>query len=368
MHDRDWGWPETAVLDRAWELLGTDHRTVLATVVAVDGSAYRRPGAKRLIGPETDSVGSLTPGCLEAQARRIREAVLEAGEPRTETFDLGGGDSWGLGVGCDGTVEVLFEPLGDGLRDALETHALGERCGVLTIVDSDDADVAVGDRATVRDGITPVRGAWPTWLRDRVSEAEAVGQRAVDTVPVAGPIGDVIVFVDWLVSAPRLAVLGTGNDVRPLVELGTRAGFRVVVVGFRDGAASTDRFPGAETVTVGSPGDLPEAVDVDGDTYAVLATHNLADDRLALAELFETDAPYIGLVGSRDRAERIVEALDSTLLPTDRERLYAPAGLDVGGGAPTQVALSIVSEVLAVHNDRSPRHLRERSGPIHERL
>lgn len=364
MDDSDWGLPESAVLDRARELLGTDRRAVLATVVAVDGSAYRRPGAKRLIEPAGDAVGSLTPGCLEAVTRRISADVLDAGEPRTETFDLGDGASWGLGIGCDGTVEVLFEPLGDALRPPLEARARDERCGVLTVVDSDAHGVAVGDRATVGDGLTPVRGAWPAWLSDGLRPME---DRDGETVTVPGPDGAVTVFVDWLVSPPRLVVFGTGSDVRPLAELGTRAGFRVIVVGFRDGAASADRFPGAATVTATSPGDLREAVDVDADTYAVLATHNFADDQLALAELFETDAPYVGLVGSRDRADRIVDALDSAVSPANRERFYSPAGLDLGGGAPTQVALSIVSEVLAVHNDRSPRHLRDRSGPIHDR-
>ncbi|MFW5978449.1 MAG: XdhC family protein, partial [Halohasta sp.] len=102
-------------------------------------------------------------------------------------------------------------------------------------------------------------------------------------------------------------------------------------------------------------------------TAAVVATHNFIDDRLTVAELLETPVPYVGVVGSRDRFERLLEALDRRLSAADQERLYGPAGLDLGGETPEQIALSVVSEALSVRNDRTPGHLRERAGTIHER-
>lgn len=362
MADGDWGRPDGAVLDRARELLGADRPAVLATLVDVEGSAYRRPGAKRLLEPDGDGVGSLTPGCLDSTARRIAREVLEDG-PRTETFDLGGEETWGLGTGCDGTVQILFEPLGPSLRAPLTAHADGDRCGVLTVTDSEDPAVAVGDRATLGAVLTPVRGAWPAWLRDRAAAAT----KPVGTTTLSGPNGPVTVFADRFVPSPRLVVFGTGADVRPMVDLGTRGGFRVTVVGIRDGHATPDRFPGAASVRSVSPSEIPDVVAAGPDTYVVLATHSAVDDRLALSALLDTDVPYVGVVGSRSRFESLLDALDRTVSPADRERLYAPAGLDLGGDSPSQVALSVVSEVLAVRNDRTPQHLRSRSAPIHDR-
>jgi xanthine dehydrogenase accessory factor len=361
----DWDRPNAAVLDRARVLLDADRRAVLATLVDVDGSAYRRPGAKRLVDPDGTDAGSLTPGCLSAAARRIAGDVLERGEPRTETFDLGGGESWGLGTGCDGTVEVLFEPLRADLRDPLAALERGDRCGVLTVLESGSPAVDVGDRAMIDGELTALRGAWPAWLRDRVSEATP--DSGAGTVDVDGPDGAVTVFSDRLVPSPRLVVFGTGGDVEPIVDLATRAGFRVTVVGVRDGGATPERFPAAEAVLSASPGSLVEPVEDGAETYALLATHSAVDDRLALAELLDTAVPYVGVVGSRSRFESLLDALDRSVTAADRDRLYAPAGLDIGGDSPQQVALSVVSELLAVHNDRTPQHLRGRSGPIHDR-
>src|SRR5699024_1696849 len=115
---------------------------------------------------------------------------------------------------------------------------------------------------------------------------------------------------------------------------------------------------------------LRESIDLDADTHVVVMTHNFIDDRLALGELLDTPVPYIGLMGPRDRFEEMRDELAAegvSITDADADRIYTPIGLDLGGDAPSTIAYSIVAELLAVANDRTPRHLAERAGPIHER-
>lgn len=369
--EREWSQPEPAVLDSAQDLLASEGRVVLATLVDVEGSAYRRPGAKLVVPEGSDGTGAITAGCLEAEVKRLTESVLEEGAPRLEPFDLRTDDTWGLGIGCDGTVEILLEPLDDSLRPALSAHEDREPCTLLTVIDG-EGEVALGDRACYREGdaVATTRGQWPGWLVDGVHDVAGrlASSGRGENVTVDGPTGSVRMFADGIAPPPRLLVVGTGNDVPPVVRTGVQAGFSVTVAGFRGGTADPARFPRAAEVVSTAPADLLDTVDVGPDTYTILMTHNFVDDRLSLESLLDSPTPYIGIVASQGRVENLLDAVvaDDSSLDVS-ERIYAPVGLDLGGGAPGQIALSIASEVLAVHNDRTPGHLRERTGPIHDR-
>jgi xanthine dehydrogenase accessory factor len=179
------------------------------------------------------------------------------------------------------------------------------------------------------------------------------------------------VFVDGLAAPNELVVVGTGHDVGPIAELGAQADFRVTVVGFRGAMAKRERFPAAADVISTSPARMTEAFDFGENTAVVVATHNFIDDRLAVEALLDTPVEYIGLMGPHERFEEMVEAFaeeGTTFTDEQLEALYTPVGLDLGGGSPYQIALSIVGEVLAVTNDREPTHLRTREGTIHDRL
>ena len=174
-------------------------------------------------------------------------------------------------------------------------------------------------------------------------------------------------FVDCIEPLPELVVFGSGRDVGPVVHAGANAGFRVTVVGFRGGIDMDARFPDADRTLTTAPADIDEHLDLTKATYAVVMTHNLVDDCLTVERLLASPARYIGLLGPTDRYEKLVGKLDVTP-GTDLGRVYAPVGLDLGGGSPHQIAQSIVAEVLAVRNGTTPDHLRAADGPIHERL
>ncbi|WP_340100213.1 XdhC family protein [Salinibaculum salinum] len=169
--EREWSQPETAVLNRARDLLASERRAVLATLGDVEGSACRRPGAKLVVPEDCDGTGAITAGYLENEVKRLAGSVFEEGTPRLETFDLRTDDGCGLGIGCDGTVEILLEPLDKSLRSTLSAHEERQPCALLTVIDG-EAEVTLGDRACYRegDGVVTTRGECPGWLVDGVRE------------------------------------------------------------------------------------------------------------------------------------------------------------------------------------------------------
>jgi xanthine dehydrogenase accessory factor len=371
MSTNDWSVPETDLYERIRTALDDDSDAVLATVIAVEGSAYRRPGAKMLIDAAGGGAGSITAGCLEDDVRALASDVLGDGSPRVETWDLTGeNDVWGMGVGCNGVVTVLLEPLDESFRPVATAHARGEDCGVATVV---GGDAPTGERVVHRPAAGDEDGDPPPWLTDRLESTLAgfVAGGTSETLTAETDRGTVEVFVDGVRAPPELVVFGSGHDVGPVVELAKRVDFRVTVVSFRGAQAEDDRFGRADRVVSASPRDAGEVVEWDGDTYAVVMSHNFVDDRFALAELLETKTPYVGLMGPRDRFEEMREAFDDEgveLPASELERVYTPIGLNLGGDTPYQIAYSIVAELLAVAGDRTPRHLSRHEGPIHDRV
>jgi xanthine dehydrogenase accessory factor len=355
--------------------VAADEPAVLATIVDVEGSAYRRPGAKMLISPD-GSLGAITAGCLEGPVADIAADVIEDGRPRVETFDLMDDTEWGLGLGCNGIIDILLEPVDGSLDEGLARLQDREHVTVLTAVESTDSAVSVGDR-TVLDGTgeplsTADRPSLPDGLVDDLESAvtELRDTGGSTTVEADTADGSVTLFVDPLDPVPRLLLFGSQNDINPISRLGRDAGFEVVVASARGGQASSEQFPYAHEVVVSHPSDLAEHADEE--TYAVVTSHNMVDDRIALEALLTgTSVPYVGLMGPRERFEEIREALaeeGTTLTDAHLERVSTPVGLDIGGGEPVQIAISIVSEVLAVHNGRSGGRLKDVEGPVHDRV
>jgi xanthine dehydrogenase accessory factor len=402
----DWSVPRTEVLNAVGEAIDGG-AAVLATVVAVEGSAYRRPGAKMIVADEGDGVGSITAGCLEDEVLALAEQVLADGRPRVERFDLTGDDDvWGLGVGCNGVIDILLEPLTESYRPVVDAYDRGEDVAVLTVLDGGGTDLARGDRAfafpTGRDGderdipdykdgenrdrntksgfrngqngdgLAFEAGEWPTAVLETLAETTArlLAADTSDSVTVEHDGETVEVFVDSVTAPPELVVFGGGHDVAPVAELAAQVDFRVTVATFRGAVAEESRFPAADRVCSTSPADIRATLSFDTDTYAVVMSHNFVDDRLALAELLETPVEYIGLLGPRKRFAEMREAFADegrTFDDDELERIYTPAGLNLGGGTPFHIAQSIVAEVTAVHHGRDPAHLSERTGPIHTR-
>jgi xanthine dehydrogenase accessory factor len=354
--------------------------TALATVVEVNGSAYRRPGARMLITKEGQTTGGVSGGCLERDVLLRARRVIESGEASLATYDTTDDDDieFGVGLGCRGVVRILIEPL----------PTTGERCylapleellrrrepGILATVWR--VEGALGVRAGSRLLLSSDGRLWDnigdpefaTRIEADAREALRTGRSASEIYRL--PAGEAEVFLEYLRPPVPLVLFGGGPDAVPLVQLAGELGWHVTVVDGRPSAASRARFPHADAVLLCRPEQLRQQVRLERDTVAVVMTHNYLTDLRLLELLLPSPVRYLGLLGPKSRSERLLQELaQAGIVPTEaqRRRLYAPVGLDLGAETSEEIALAILAEIRAVLAGRAGGLLRDRPVPIHER-
>lgn len=332
-------WQETArVFEDMARLLDAGEACALATLVQLEGSSYRRPGAKLLIRADGTMTGNVSGGCLENDLRERAQAVLKSGRCELVHYDTGADENvvWGLGLGCNGKIDVLLQPCPPG-----------------------------GDRAVVDEVCRRLGGQHALVLRTSLDGPDA-GELRVGPPFGDGKSGITLSdghreFLDVLEPPADFVVLGAGDDAVPLVRLAAEAGFRVTVVDHRSAYLGRERFPLAHRLVTARPetglGNLPAHVD----TFVVVKNHAIGPDK-AWARLYAASpARYLGLLGPKARRDDIL----ASLTEAQRARAYGPVGLDLGADGAEQIALSIVAEALAVYAGRAAGHLRDRAAPIH---
>lgn len=357
------GWLETRqVFDRLATYHAAGLRSALATVVRVNGSAYRHEGAKLIVAEDGTGIGNVSGGCLEADVREVAQRVLHTGVAELRTY-CGGTEevsAWDLGVGCDGEVEILVEPVTTARM--AERVAIAEERGYVSLtLLQERRECGEASRMVCVDGI------WSGSLGN--SHLDSAAQRAVpewdtDGESFAAAVEGSRLLVDVLRPPPRLIVVSASDDARTLARLAAEIGFRVVVVDRRPGLLTRDRFPEPVRLVDSDAAHLNEHMVLDADACAVVMTHNFADDTAYLAALLRTPAQYLGVLGPRHRTERMLTRLSADG-PLDRSRIYGPVGLDIGTDGAEQVAVAVLAELLAVRSGRQPQSLRERTAPIH---
>ena len=365
-----------AILDEISEIRDDDEPSVLATVVRVLGSAYRGVGARCLIDREGRAMGLVSGGCLEADIARQAWRLTETGDPALIRYDSANpSGEWTFGLGCRGTVDILLERIEgpkpaawiDFVRTRLDRHEPTVLARVLR-VDPGDGRARTGSfLALGGDGeqchdidseelAAQVAGA----ARDAL-DAGRSGQAVLD-----GPSEGVAVVLEWIEPPPSLIVCGAGPDALPLVRFARELGWHVTVVDGRTRPATRKRFAEANEVISLAEVDRLRSLASRPRAAAVVMTHNIVEDEKFLELLLPTSAGYIGLLGPRHRASRLLEGL-SPIDAEGRVRLHAPVGLDLGAETPAEIALSIVAEIRATLSGRSGGPLRDRREPIHDR-
>ncbi len=351
-------------------------RMALATVVGVKGSTYRREGARLLIPSEGRPVGTISGGCLEGEVREAAAEVMASGEPRLMHFDLTADDEavWGWGLGCNGVVDVFLEPA----EGAFETagairRAVAEQRDLVAVT-----VIAAEDGSPARPGarmLVHASGATDGSLGEEAMDREAVNEalRALrdERSRTLSVPGGVELFLEVLKPPIRLLVCGAGHDAVPLVRFAAGLGWQAEVVDDREQFLKPTRFPEAARFVRTEPVDAAAAAGADGRSHVVVMSHNFLRDKDYLRSFLGSPAPYIGMLGPNARLERLLATLRSEGFepsPKDLQVVHGPAGLDIGAEGPEEVAWAIVGEVLALRNGRGGGFLKDRSGPIHDRV
>lgn len=371
---------EVELISREVERIRAEGKSaVLATVVNIEGSSYRLPGARMLIADTVWTAGSVSGGCLEGDVVLRAREVLQNQRPLVVTYDTTSDDDivFGVGLGCRGIIRVLLEPvtpepaqpdLIDFIRHCLERR---ERGVVATVTAASGASGAHLGARLVRYANGEIRtnisdGELKSFVEDHVGTVHASGQFCSLGFDLRA--GHVEVFIEAIRPPAPLVVFGAGHDAIPVVRLARELGWHVTVVDHRPAYATAERFPLANEIVLWSSDELPARVRLGPDTLALVMTHNYLRDLRLLKALLPSPVRYLGLLGPRKRAEQLLEELEPHALPVSpdqRRRFYAPVGLDIGAEGPEAVALAVIAEMQAVIAGREPRHLRARKGSIH---
>ncbi|MBI4749045.1 MAG: XdhC family protein [Acidobacteria bacterium] len=361
------------------ELLRNESELVaLATVVSVKGSVYRRPGARMLISTQGHSLGAISGGCLEGDVVERASQVMTSGQPQLVVYDTtSDGDTvWGLGMGCNGEVQVLIEPVSAGTDPhpikMLET-LLSESAPLvwaMVVKTTDLNSVSVGSHLLLRSDES-VESSIPNQALAKLLVADA-GQvfrhqkSELKEYLVEGVATEV--FLEFLESPQPLVIFGAGYDALPLVALGKELGWQVSVIDHRPAFARAERFPLANQVIQSHPENISNHVKLTPRTVAVVMTHNYQRDGEILKALLPFPLPYIGMLGPKRRTDALLNDLQGAgfeITPDQRQRIFGPVGLDIGAETPEEIALSIIAEIRAVISGHQAGFLRQRMGPIH---
>lgn len=364
----------TRILEVYEQVDFTQRKAALATVVWVEGSSYRRPGARMLITDDGRWEGAISGGCLEGDALRKARQVMRDGSPIVVTYDTMDDDanSFGVGLGCNGIIDVLIEPIDP--TDAqnpvgvLREFVRQRDVRVLATVLKADAftNLTPGTRFVLTE---PDANQVPNWLIDTMRDVLDTGKPL--TKPFLVMSGTVEVFIERIDPGIELVIFGAGYDVVPVAKLARELGWQVTVTDDCVAHLSPKRFPVATCVLFADRTAVIDQLTITGRTAAVLMSHNFNYDRAVLQALLTTDVPYIGMLGPRKRFDRMRaewEKAGQFFAEADFDRVHAPIGLDLGAETPDEIALSIIAEVKTFFAKGSGGFLKDKPGPIHERL
>ena len=366
----------TDVLTAIGSLSASGQRMALATIVAVRGSTYRRPGARLLVPEEGAPIGNISGGCLEGDVADMARLVMEEGRARLAGWDLTADDDavWGLGLGCNGAIEVFIEPAdraaeaAHALRTALEEE---RPISLVTVIESTEPEaIAPGARLIVMpDGA--VEGSLGRSDVDAEAIAAARELLMTERSEIRTLAEGIRAFVEILDPPLRLVICGAGHDAVPLVRAASLLGWKVTVVDDRPAFLNRERFPEAHGfASVDDASDVAEAITIDARTFVVVMTHNFLRDKAYLRGLLTTDSRYVAMLGPAARTQRLLMELEEEGTPITEEgrsRIHGPAGLDLGAEGPEEIAQAIIGEIVAVRRGRDGGFLKERPTPIHDR-
>lgn len=353
-------------------------QTVLATVVHVEGSSYRRPGARMLVLENGMMIGAISGGCLEGDA--LKKALLTFSDKTTRliTYDTSNEEDATVGIqlGCEGVIQVLFEYINhtqqnnpiELIRKACNNR---QKSVLVTLFDvQDKKNPLMGTTCLYNE-----HGHFESNLEETINKSIVVdAQQVIANVQpqfTTYQIGEQSIngFLDYIQPPISIVIVGAGNDAIPLSKMADLLGWEVKVVDGRNTHAKQDRFISACQVLVSKPEKVLEQIKIDDRTCFVLMTHNYQYDLQMLKALLPLGISYIGLLGPKKKLEKALnELVEQGFVPTEAQlaNVYGPTGLDIGAETAEEIASSIIAEIQAVFNKKEGSKLKFKTTQIHQ--
>lgn len=355
-------------------------KSALVTVVHLDGSSYRRPGARMLVNEDGKITGAISGGCLEGDAQKKALFTISEQKNVLFTYDTSKEDDSEMGIhlGCEGLIQVLFEKIDSQkennpielLRKALSVR---QKAVVVTLFDLDNKEkeqlgtcLLLQEDGTISGNIplSQFENSILNDLNEVMQKEESVfkqyksGQESVTA------------FFEFIHPPVSLVVLGAGNDAIPLMKFADVLGWDFRIIDRRDTHANKDRFPLASQTLVANPDVALNYISYDKRTFFVLVTHSYKCDYYFLKSLCATDVPYVGILGPKKKLNRMLGELKEGGVPLDQAKIstiFSPTGLDIGAETPEEIALSIIAEIQAVLKGKKGGMLTLKEEVIHSR-
>ena len=350
---------------------------VLATVVRVEGSSYRRPGAKMLVLPDGSITGAISGGCLEGDALKKAMLTLSERSSRIVTYDTRDEEDTGIQLGCEGVIDVLFEYID--VRDPqnpveLIKRAIAKRqtSVLVTLCNADHKKShQVGTCFLLEQ-------SGEKFFSQKAAEILILFEKEADKVGITGRSsyhtfeykeGYLNAFIQYIDPPVSLIIVGAGNDAIPIVRMAEMLGWEVTLADGRKTPSRMEKIAQSCQVFICKPEILIQQLQIDHKTCVVLLTHNYQYDKQMLRLLLQTDVPYIGMLGPRKKLEKILNDFQNEGMVVSDEmlsRIFGPTGLDIGAETPEEIAISILAEIQAVFAGRSGTMLKFKTKEIHE--
>ncbi len=303
-------------------ILNDSRPVVLATIVHVEGSAYRKEGAWMLIQADNLQLSVISGGCLESELHIRAQELFNTGRAEIHRYDLRAEDDlgWGRGAGCNGVVTVMIRDVDPKFRLdlAFVNEQLQAKHPVLFSQSMNEFDRYTFNRADDLDAVTPFQNV--------------AGQTNVD--------GEVV-YRQLLWPRPDLYIIGAGIDARPLADLAASIGYAVHMLDWRGSLCNEVHFPMAESFHVGNIVHVIGSITFSSLDSVVIMTHDFQRDLTIMRRLSEIQLLYLGILGSKKRTERLLDGE----IP---KWIHSPIGLSIGADGPKEIAISIVAELIAV--------------------
>lgn len=343
-------------------------KSALATVVNVEGSSYRKPGARMLVTDDGMLTGAISGGCLEGDALRKALSAIHQGENKLVTYDTTDEDDakFGVQLGCNGIVHILFEPIfAEDEINPIEllkaANSSRENCVLATLFSMNDK-LQPGSVMLFREKnyIDKLDDEIAGSVKNDAFDVLKLKISRIETYSIKGKEFDAL--IEFIPPPIQLVIAGAGNDAQPLAEMANMLGWDVIVVDGRQTHCTQQRFPGVKKTLIAKPNQILSHLAIDAQTAFVLMTHNYNYDLELLGILLQTDAAYIGTLGPK---KKLIRMLDELNQEKSLSRVFGPIGLDIGAETPEEIAVSIVAEIKTVFTGASGIMLKEKKSPIH---
>ena len=352
----------------------------LASVVHLEGSSYRRPGARMLVSDEGELTGAISGGCLEGDALRKALYALSQQRSRLVSYDTSDEDDMTIGIqlGCAGVIQVLFEPIDPHKQDnpiqlIRKALAIRQEAVMVTLFNLSNKNADQPGTCLLMESNGNITGTIPIQGIEKVVMGDVLQamhhKKSVFREYQADGIS-LTAFIEFLQPAISLVVVGAGNDAVPMMQIADTLGWDVRIVDGRNTHARPERFIAACQILVSKPEAVLEQLPMDGRTVFVMMTHNYNYDLSMLKALLSTQTPYIGMLGPKKKLDRMLDELRQEGMQLDEtmlSKVHGPTGLEIGAETPEEIALSIIAEIQAVVEGKAGGMLKHKPDVIHTR-